>query len=49
LAKLLKSDSDFQQTEGGLLNKSSSLAPALGVANFLIVIAMSLITLCCVA
>jgi hypothetical protein len=33
--------------EAGFLNKSSYLAPALGVTKFIIVIDMILITLCC--
>ncbi len=31
----------------GLLNKSSHLAPALGVTKFIIVLDMILVTLCC--
>jgi hypothetical protein len=33
--------------EAGLLNKGLRLAPALGVAKFIIVIDLSLVTLCC--
>ncbi len=33
--------------KAGLLNKSSRLAPALGAANFITIIAMYLVTLCC--
>ncbi len=44
----MKSDSDFQQTEAGLLYKSSSLAPALGVNKLTIARDMIFITLCCV-
>ncbi len=34
-------------TEASLLNKSSSLAPALGVTKFMIVTDMLLVRLCC--
>jgi hypothetical protein len=40
---------NFKTSEAGLLNKSSCLAPALGVAKVTIVIAMILATLCCAA
>ncbi len=33
-------------SEVGLLNKSSHLAPTLGVAKFITIIAMNLVTLC---
>jgi hypothetical protein len=36
-----------QYPEAGLLNKSSCLAPALGVTKFIIVGDMILVTLCC--
>ncbi len=36
-----------QTPEAGLLNKSSCLAPALGLTNFLTEIDMILVTLCC--
>jgi hypothetical protein len=36
-----------QDPEAGLLNKSSCLAPALGVTKFIIVGDMILVTLCC--
>ncbi len=35
--------------EAGLLNKSSHLAPALGVTKFITIIAIYLVTLCCAA
>jgi hypothetical protein len=35
--------------EGGLLNKSSCLAAALGVTKFIPAIAISFVTLCCAA
>jgi hypothetical protein len=31
----------------GLMNKSSRLAPALGVTKFITIIAVNLVTLCC--
>ncbi len=34
-------------SEAGLLNKGLYFAPALGVTKFIIVIDMSLLTLCC--
>ncbi len=37
----------YKESEAGLLNKSSCLAPALGVTKFIIVINMILVTLCC--
>jgi hypothetical protein len=37
----------FKPPEAGSLNKSSCLAPALGVAKCIIVIDMILVTLCC--
>ncbi len=36
-----------QQTEAGLLNKTSRLAAALGVTKFMTIIAMYLVNLCC--
>ncbi len=36
-----------KRSEAGLLNKSSCLAPALGVINFIIVTGMIWVTLCC--
>jgi len=47
LAKSGHPDSGLFFTEAGLLNKSSLLAPALGAAKFIIIIAMYLATLCC--
>jgi hypothetical protein len=38
---------DAQQTEAGLLNKSSCLAPALDVIKFIIDTDMIWVTLCC--
>jgi hypothetical protein len=48
-AVLLKSDLNVQQThsKAGLLNKSSHLAPALGVTKFTIPTDIILVTLCC--
>jgi hypothetical protein len=36
-------------TEASLLNKSYHLATALGVTNFITVLAINLVTLCCAA
>jgi hypothetical protein len=42
-----KHDLLFNKPEAGLLNKSSSLDPALGVTKFIIVRDMVLVTHCC--
>ncbi len=38
----------LDETEVGLLNNGSCLAPALGMTKFIIVKDVSLVTLCCV-
>ncbi len=42
-----KPASVHSDTEAGSLNRSSCLAPALGVTKFIIAIDMILVTLCC--
>ncbi len=44
----LPQSSTIQRPKAGLLNKRTSLAPALGVTKFIIILDMILVTLCCV-
>jgi len=49
LAEVQRKKNYFENPENSLLNKSSSLAAALDAVEFLTLIALILVTICCVA
>ncbi len=49
LVEHLNSKPKCSRSEAGLLNKSFCLAAAIGLDKFIIIIVMTLVTLCCVA